>query len=239
MSNDFENGGSWLLSEKNYDRYIRNQDFVGRIDGQFVAPSNQINDLLDKYPNNPREWEKALGLNKDSLGENPYRVDVFEPHKFGLREPSSDMSGANDKFIPGAGKTSGGIDEGVINPIPNPEKNPYVGKVQSTSEYYKEKNNGQNDSSYSGTNSISSKNIVEITGGGSNAPPNQENQSVYSSEKLENLEQPQTGTDNKYEAIPLKNLDPEPDELSKNNKNTFSDEEKGMMKISGKDGLTT
>lgn len=136
ISSDFKNGASWLMSEENYYLYAYGQDIIGRPDGQFVAPNNQIDDLMNKYPNQPREWENALGLDKGSLGDNPYRINVYEPEKFNLRETNINMSGSNDKFIPG-GKTTGGIDESVIEPIPNPEKNPEVGNIQKTSDYYK------------------------------------------------------------------------------------------------------
>ena len=33
VSADFNNGGSYLLSEANYDRFISGQDLIGRSDG--------------------------------------------------------------------------------------------------------------------------------------------------------------------------------------------------------------
>ena len=131
VSSDFEQyGGSYLISEKNKARYIDGQDYIGRPDGQFITPSNQMDDMLNKYPDNPREWERQLGLNEGSLGnEKIRRVDVYTPQDYEPRLPTSDLSGANEKFLEGQGKVPGGQDECVINQFPNPENNPNVGRI--------------------------------------------------------------------------------------------------------------
>lgn len=130
VSRDFEfHGGSYLISDKNYAQYIEGAESIGRPDGQFMIPANQMNELLAKHSDEPREWERQLGLEKGSLGDsNIHRVDVYNPQDYNPRLPTEDMSGANDKFIPG-GKTPGGQDECVINQFPNPENNPSVGKI--------------------------------------------------------------------------------------------------------------
>ena len=92
ISSDFEKyGGSYLISDKNYEKYINGVDNIGRPDGQFMAPKNQMDDLLQNHPNNPREWERQLGLEKNSLGDsNIRRVDVYNPQDYNPRLPSSD-----------------------------------------------------------------------------------------------------------------------------------------------------
>ena len=134
VSGDFKNGGSYLISQANYDRFIAGRESIGRPDGQFVTPKNQMDDLMNQYPSDPRAWEEQLGLNSGSLGENPYRVDINDPSQFNLREASAEMSGANPQFR-GDGKTTGGMDEAVVDPVPNPETHPEVGSVQSARGY--------------------------------------------------------------------------------------------------------
>lgn len=140
VADDFNKyGGSYLLSSNNYEDYVQGHNFIGRPDGQFITPSNQIDDMLNKYPDNPREWERQLGLNEGSLGDEKIRrVDVYNPQDYEPRLPTSDLSGANDKFLEGQGKVPGGQDECVINQFPNPDNNPRVGKISEVScEQYK------------------------------------------------------------------------------------------------------
>ena len=133
-SADFsKHGASYLISEENYDRFIAGHETIGRPDGQFCIPQNQMDDLISNYPNDPQEWEKQLGLNEGSLGDGDIkRVDVQEPANHNLRPPSADMSGANDKYL-GTGKVPGGQDEAVMDPFPNPETHPEVGKISTLS----------------------------------------------------------------------------------------------------------
>ena len=139
ISNNFNNGASFLISQKGYDRWIANEDMIGRPDGQFCSPSNEMDNLLNDYPNNPREWENKLGLDEGSLGDNPKRVDINNPYDYNLREPTADMSGSNDKFT-GTGETIGGVSEGVIDRFPNPEKNKDIGEIYDTSDFYQNNN---------------------------------------------------------------------------------------------------
>ena len=63
VSSDFEKyGGSYLISNSNYEDYIEGRNEIGRPDGQFMIPSNQMDELLANYPDNPREWESQLGF---------------------------------------------------------------------------------------------------------------------------------------------------------------------------------
>ncbi len=132
VSSDFEEyGASYLISEENYERYIAGREEIGRPDGQFVIPSNQMDSLLEEYPDDPREWERQLGLDEGSLGDsNIRRVDVYSPEEYNLREPTEDMSGANDQFL-GTGETPGGQNEAVIDQFENPEENSEVGSIST------------------------------------------------------------------------------------------------------------
>ena len=129
LSSDFKNGGSYLLSQDAYDRYVADREFIGRPDGQFVTPTNQMDDMLKEANGDIHYMENKLGLPDGRLGDNPVRIDIYQPEDYNLRMPDSSMSGTNENFLPGKGKTSGGMSEGVIDQIPNPENNPTVGKI--------------------------------------------------------------------------------------------------------------
>ena len=226
VSDDFNKyGGSYLLSNKAYEDYIQGYDVIGRPDGQFMAPSNQIDDLLQSHPNNPREWERQLGLGENSLGDsNIRRVDVYDPQSYNPRLPSSDLSGSNDKFISG-GKTAGGLDECVIDRFPNPESNPSVGKITNLdNRISKESANGSIDTE---THSPSNK---VADGGGARAPnknergstENNTTNSVSSQERGSLLEQNNSALTNKSPnqergVFP----EPEPAHLSKFSEKAF------------------
>ena len=118
VDSDFENGASFLITGDNYERFIKGKEIIGRADGQFVAPTNQINDLITKANGDISVIENALGIiegdwqNRGGL----YKIDISNPYEHNLRLPTSDSSGANALFIEG-GKTKGGISEGIIDPI--------------------------------------------------------------------------------------------------------------------------
>ncbi|MCM1159578.1 MAG: hypothetical protein NC300_12950, partial [Bacteroidales bacterium] len=135
VSGNFDSGASYLLSRDNYEYYIctKGTGLVGRPDGQFVAPVSEMDDVLLQADNNPRIMEELLGLDSGSLGESPVRVNILNPKDYDLRLPDASMSGANDNFVPGAGKTSGGVSEGVINQFPNPDYAPEIGSIEKTS----------------------------------------------------------------------------------------------------------
>lgn len=88
---------------------------VGPPDGTFVLPKSQADDLIAEAGGDVNKLEDLLGLDRGTLGDNPVRLDVDEPT--GLRMPSGNERGANDKWIPG-GKTSGGVLEATVDQIP-------------------------------------------------------------------------------------------------------------------------
>ena len=119
LSSDFKNGASFLIPGDSYEQFVKNSSMIGRPDGQFVSPSNQIDDLLKKANGDVSIIEEALGIPKGGWqGKGGmYRIDISNPQNYNLRSASSGISGANDLFIAG-GKTSGGISEGIIDQVP-------------------------------------------------------------------------------------------------------------------------
>ena len=140
VSDNFSSGASYLISEKNFDRFLgAGQKVLGRPDEKgdcslFVAPNNEISKMLEDYPNSPRIWEEKLGIDENSLSDNVYRVNIDDPLKYGLSVTSSKTPGANDKFVDAASKgelphTSGGISEGVLVNADNPLEKEGVGST--------------------------------------------------------------------------------------------------------------
>ena len=68
VSDSFRNGGSYLISQENFDRYVAGRDTIGRPDGQFMVPKQQMDDLMARHPDDVRAWEQELGLQSGSLG---------------------------------------------------------------------------------------------------------------------------------------------------------------------------
>ena len=119
LSSDFKNGASFLIPGDSYEQFVKYSSMVGRPDGQFVSPSNQIDDLLKKANGDVSIIEEALCIPKGGWqGKGGmYRIDISNPQNYNLRSASSGISGANDLFIAG-GKTPGGISEGIIDQVP-------------------------------------------------------------------------------------------------------------------------
>lgn len=137
LSAHFQRGASYLISRANYHMYICDRPMIGRWNealsrGElFVAPREEIDYLLKTYPNQPRVWEKALGLDPGSLGETPMRVDIYNPYDYNLRTPDGLEIGYTGEGTPGITGVIPEINEGVIDLVPNPEENPEVGRVTS------------------------------------------------------------------------------------------------------------
>jgi hypothetical protein len=86
---------------------------VGPLGGTFVMPKIIANEIIANANGNVGTLEKLLALEPGTLGDNPVRIDVTEPK--GLRMPSGNEWGANNKWIPG-GYTMEGIIEAIIDP---------------------------------------------------------------------------------------------------------------------------
>lgn len=122
---DFSQGVSFLCSKDNYERYIANgPGFLGRGGIQFVAPSQEIDQVLRECNGDPRAIEQRLGLKDNSLGHAEiYRVDIPDPGKYTMKLPTKETPGSNENYVPG-GKTSGGVHEAVILDVPAPGNDP-------------------------------------------------------------------------------------------------------------------
>ena len=223
VSNDFsKNGASYLISNDNYNDFIRDRDDIGRPDGQFCIPSNQMDEMLQNYPDDPRAWEQQLGLNSGSLGDNDIkRVDVNEPQNYNLRPPSEEMSGVNDQYL-GTGKVPGGQDEAVIDQFPNPENHQEVGNItnlcptngESTSQ-------GNNETQYQ--DSAPNKGTVEPGNGSTNEiqperATHSATKNLTPSTEFDNSDAPSHPTkssENDQANAPVQNTDVPPKDISK------------------------
>jgi hypothetical protein len=78
-------------------------------------PKAQAEEIIRQANGDVAKLEKLLGLKPGDLGASPVRVDIPEPK--GLRLPSGNELGANEYWVPG-GRTSGGIREATIDPVP-------------------------------------------------------------------------------------------------------------------------
>src|SRR5690554_5272566 len=117
LHNDAERGGSWLVTEDQYDLYVDGQRMVGRSDGQFMSPSKDMNAIINETGGDTYKLSQRLETDW-APDEKLIRVDVESPTDFNSRLPDESMSGANDKFVPG-GQTGGGVREFVTDPIPS------------------------------------------------------------------------------------------------------------------------
>ena len=89
---------------------------VGRPDGQFMTSAREMNQIINETGGDSARLGELLGVD-GWAGHELIRMDVEFPNKLNVRLPDSNISGANDNFIPG-GKTSGGVSEVVTDPIP-------------------------------------------------------------------------------------------------------------------------
>jgi hypothetical protein len=83
--------------------------------GTFVMPKAQADAIIKQANGDVAVLERLLGLKPGDLGTNPVRVDIPNPQ--GLRVPSGNERGANEYWVPG-GRTSGGIREATVDPVP-------------------------------------------------------------------------------------------------------------------------
>jgi len=111
----FKEGGTWFLTEEQYETFLKGKDIWGREDGQFVIPTREAENITKEFL---RKIEKKLGLPKGRFGDggNLIRIDVKNIEKYNPRLPSGKESGADKRFIPG-GRTKGGVPEVIIDPV--------------------------------------------------------------------------------------------------------------------------
>ena len=88
------------------------------MDGQFIAPAGEIDDLLAAANGNISVIEDALGIPSGAWqGKQLSRIDISSTSSHNRRLPSGNEAGANENWIPG-GVTSGGKSEAVVDQIP-------------------------------------------------------------------------------------------------------------------------
>ena len=151
LASSFLNGASYLISRSNFIRYVWMNNTIGRWNealsrGElFVVPSEDLDRLIETFPDQPRVWEDALGLPEGALGDHPLRINIDHPEEYGLRLPDGMEMGANDEFIPG-GKLPQledypefePLNEGVTDLVDNPAYNLDVGSVTEVTDYVDE-----------------------------------------------------------------------------------------------------
>lgn len=120
IDNDFfEYGASFIVTKNDYNLYYRDSSEVLGLNGErFIAPSNQMDELLILANGDTDIIEQGLGIDPPGkwADKELVRIDIdksiindfYENGK--LKLPTGMESGTNDKWIPG-GKTSGGIEE--------------------------------------------------------------------------------------------------------------------------------
>ena len=112
----FGSGASYLVPKAALDYFPHPP--VGRPDGQFVVPSYLMDQALLSANGSIAAVEKFLGIKAGSWsGQKMIRIDIPNPRASNPRLSSGNEAGANKQWLPG-GKTSGGIDEIVLDPIP-------------------------------------------------------------------------------------------------------------------------
>lgn len=106
----FSSGGAHITTTERLARFL-DSPTLGGPDGLFVAPADQIDNLLENAAN--RAYiELYLGLERGALdGGDLVRFDVADPFSQNLRLPTD----GNIHFRPGAGLTTGNLNEGIIN----------------------------------------------------------------------------------------------------------------------------
>jgi RHS repeat-associated protein len=111
----FSQGATHITTTKRLKRFPDSPTYGGK--DFFVAPTDEIDDLLAKNPSR-RDLEKALGLENGALeGGDLVRIDVAPSSMKNLRMPSGKEATVNSKFLKG-GKTSGGVSEAIIDGVP-------------------------------------------------------------------------------------------------------------------------
>lgn len=114
----FDSGASRFMTKSNLDKYG-----PGQRDGtSFVMPRSEADALMSQAKGDPGALADSIGLPREMLeGNKLMRVDFDNPKELGLRMPSGNEAGANDKWLAG-GKLPDGSSEAVID----------VGKIPSS-----------------------------------------------------------------------------------------------------------
>jgi len=116
----FREGGSYVLTEAQYRRYVNGKSVVGDPTGQFIVPTSDMDKIFKIANGDVSVIEKMVGHKPGhfAAGGGLVRIDVKNPLLHNARFPSGLERGANEYFRWG-GYTSGGVREAVIDPFPN------------------------------------------------------------------------------------------------------------------------
>ena len=109
----FRNGGSFLLPESAYNRFVQGATSVGRADGLFVTTRGAMDKMLVETGGDLGAINKKLG---NFWNEPLWRVDIDNPLLHNARLPNGFEAGANSLFKWG-GYTKGGMPEAVLDPV--------------------------------------------------------------------------------------------------------------------------
>jgi filamentous hemagglutinin len=83
--------------------------------GRFVLPKKDFDRIIHDFKGNFNDIENHLGLDKGTLSNSDTGIFYIPKEQLNnLRIPSGNEGGANSQWIPG-GKTSGGINETVVD----------------------------------------------------------------------------------------------------------------------------
>jgi len=111
----FRQGGSYIVDDATYQRFITGKAFVGRSgEGVFITTRAAMDRLVAEAGGDLSVINKRLSANfKGKL----YRVDIQDPLLHNARLPTGLEQGANKSFKWG-GYTKGGMPEVIVDPVP-------------------------------------------------------------------------------------------------------------------------
>lgn len=112
----YRGGGSYLVPESAYNRFVKGQKSIGRPDGQFITTKKDMDKLISETGGDVSKISNRLGTR---WNEPLYRVDIENPLLHNARFPSGLESGADPELFRWGGYTSGGMSEIIIDPIPS------------------------------------------------------------------------------------------------------------------------
>lgn len=114
-----EGGVSILCPRETYDaitngEYGREGYMWGYEDGVFVAPTVQMDAMLERADGDLDKINEELGVKWDTDSLVQLKLTDEQAESLNIRMPTGEEAGANEDFVYG-GKTSGGMDERVID----------------------------------------------------------------------------------------------------------------------------
>ncbi|MBC2008873.1 hypothetical protein HCA54_02505 [Listeria welshimeri] len=117
---NFNNGGSFVMTVKQYESFISGNSMIGFPDNtQFITSTNLLNDIELLANGDISVYETMLGFEQGYFQSQGGLVQIdINIDRLTRSIPSGNEMGANDLWLPG-GFTSGGIVEVIVPQIPN------------------------------------------------------------------------------------------------------------------------